>query len=75
MEQKIERPMCLEMRDAKEEIVKTVNAQIKGRGIPCFLMRGILEEVLTQIKEIERNEIAEAEKIYAAAIAKEEKAE
>ena len=73
-EKKVPRPLVLEMRDAKAEIVGSVNAAIQKRGLPCFILRGILEEVLASIKEIEKNEIAAAETQYAEALQKEENA-
>lgn len=68
----VERPLVLEMRDAKAEIVGSVNAAIQNRRIPCYLLRGILEEILTSVKEIERTEIAAAEQQYRAAIEEQE---
>lgn len=68
----IERPLVLEMRDAKAEIVGSVNAAIQNRRIPCYLLRGILEEILTSVKEIERTEIAAAEVQYKAAVEEQE---
>ena len=64
----VQRPLVLEMRDAKADIVNSVNAAIRQREIPCYLLRGILEEILTSVKEIERTEIAAAEAQYKAAI-------
>lgn len=63
-EKKVNRPICLEMRDAKAEIVQSVNGAMQKRGLPCFILRGILEEVLNSVKEIERNEITAAEENY-----------
>lgn len=68
----VERPLVLEMRDAKAEIVGSVNAAIQNRRIPCYLLRGILEEILTSVKEIERTEIAAAEAQYKAAVEEQE---
>ena len=64
----VPRPLVLEMRDAKAEIVNSVNAAIQKRGLPCYILRGILEEILTSVKEIEKNEIAAAEQQYAEAV-------
>jgi len=63
-EKKVNRPLCLEMRDAKAEIVQSVNSAMQKRGLPCFILRGILEEVLNSVKEIERNELSAAEESY-----------
>lgn len=65
---KIERPLCLEMRDAKAEIVAAVNNAIQKKRLPCFILRGILEEIMTSVKDVEKNEIAAAEAQYAAAL-------
>ena len=69
----VARPLCLEMRDAKAEIVGSVNNAIQKRGLPCYILRGILEEILTSVKDVEKNEIAAAEQLYAAALQEEEK--
>ena len=74
----IPRPLVLEMRDAKQEIVGAVNAAIKNRGLPCYIIREILESILSNVKDIERNEIAAADIQYQQALtdaAKAEKAE
>ncbi len=68
----VTRPLVLEMRDAKAEIVGSVNAAIQKRGIPCYILRGILEEILTSVKEVERSEVAAAEQQYKAAIEEQE---
>lgn len=68
----IERPLCLEMRDAKAEIVAAVNNAIQKRGLPCFILRGILEEVTASVRDVEKNEIAAAEAQYAAALREKE---
>ncbi len=70
---KVGRPLCLEMRDAKAELVNTVNAAMQKRGLPCFILRGILEEILASVKEVEKNEIAAAEKQYNEALQEEKK--
>lgn len=64
----IERPLCLQMRDAKTDLVAAVNSAIRKRNLPCYIVRGILEEILNSVKEVERNEIAAAEEQYNAAL-------
>ena len=68
----VPRPLVLEMRDAKEGLVKCVN-DIINRGIPCCILRPILEEILTSVKNVEKAEIAAAEKQYADALSESEK--
>ena len=69
----VARPLCLEMRDAKAESGGSGNNAIQKRGLPCYILRGILEEILTSVKDVEKNEIAAAEQQYAAALQEEEK--
>lgn len=56
----ITRPLILEINDAKAEIVQIVNSALQKRGLPCYMVADILENVLGQIREGARKELAAA---------------
>jgi hypothetical protein len=45
----IQRPLILEIDDAKTEIVQCLNG-ILNRGLPCYIVELILSDAYTQIK-------------------------
>ena len=59
-ENKIQKPLILEIEEAKLEIIQTINNAIQVRKLPCYLIDTILSEICTQIKEGARQEIAMA---------------
>lgn len=61
---KIERPLCLELNDAKREIFESITTIANKRNIPCFLLQSILFEALTQIKNGANNELEQANILY-----------
>ena len=46
---KIQRPLILEIEDAKTELVQCIN-DILNRGIPCYIVEMILSDLYAQIK-------------------------
>lgn len=64
------RPLILELRDAKQEMMDAVNGILQKHQIPCFFMRGILEDILVSVKNIESQELRTAEEQYSAAVVK-----
>ena len=59
------RPLILELEDAKANICQEVNAALR-KGLPCYLVKDILEGLLSQIREGAKAELeaarAESEK-------------
>ena len=43
------RPLILELEDAKANICQEVNAALR-KGLPCYLVKDILEGLLSQIR-------------------------
>lgn len=61
MEQKeIQKPFILEMEEAKLEIVQAINNAIQEHKMPCYIIDIMLSEVVAQIKEGAKNELAMA---------------
>ena len=54
MEQK---PLILEIEEAKMEIVEVVNKAIQVRKLPCYMVDLILQGIMAQVKDGVRNEL------------------
>ena len=67
------RPLILEIEDAKANICQEVNAALR-KGLPCYLVKDILEGLLSQIREGAKAEL-EAARAQEVARAESEKKE
>lgn len=65
----INRPLCLELNDAKREIFDSITAIATKRNIPYFLLQHILFEALTQVKNGANTELEQANILYQKQIA------
>ena len=59
-ENKIQKPLILEMDEAKSEIIQAINNVIETHNLPFYFLNMILSEVVTQIQEGAKNELAMA---------------
>lgn len=59
MEQK-QRPIILEMDDAKQELVQCVNNIMQVHRLPCYIIEPMFAELYAQIKAGARNELEQA---------------
>lgn len=59
-----QKPLCLTLRDSKQELVSAVNRVMGKHQLPAYLLRGQLEEILSTLREIEKQEIETAEAQY-----------
>lgn len=57
--EKAQRPLILEIEDAKVNIVGAVNSVLK-KGLPCYMVADILDSVLSQMRECARRELEAA---------------
>ena len=58
MEQnRIQKPLIIEMEDAKIEIAQVLNNAIQNRNLPLYIIDMILSEFIIQIKEGARKEL------------------
>jgi hypothetical protein len=57
MEQK---PIILEMDEAKRELIQCVNDILQRHGLNCYLIEPMFAELYTQIKASAQNELAQA---------------
>mgnify|MGYP003305117916 CR=1 FL=1 len=57
MEQK---PIILEIEEAKQELIQCVNDMMAKHRLPCYLMEPMFADVYGQIKASARNELEQA---------------
>ena len=62
MENKIQKPMIIEVAEAKNEIVQCINNAIQMHKLPCYIIDLILSEVSAQVKMGANNELTSAKK-------------
>ena len=68
VKQTTQKPLCLTLRDSKQELVNAVNDIMGKHHLPAYLLRGQLEEILHTLREIEKQEIETAEAQYSEAM-------
>ena len=59
-ENKIQKPLILEMDEAKLEIIQVINNAIQVHKLPCYMVDMILSDIGAQIKEGAKQELAMA---------------
>ena len=64
VKQPSQKPLCLTLRDSKQELVSAVNSIMGKHHLPAYLLRGQLDEILSTLREIEKQEIETAEAQY-----------
>ena len=57
----MDKPLIIEMNEAKMEIASAVNNALQGHKLPCYLIEPMLSELLAQIREGAKNELKMAE--------------
>lgn len=55
-----QRPIILELDDAKQELVQCVNNIMQTHKLSCYLLEPIFAELYSQIKATSQNELATA---------------
>lgn len=61
MEEKIERPLIIEIDEAKKEIVQTINNIIQTHKLPFYILDMMMSDIYGQIKEAAKNELIQAQ--------------
>ena len=54
------KPFILEMEETKMELIKVINNAIQERKMPCYIVDTLLAEIVAQVKEGAKNELAAA---------------
>ena len=57
MEQK---PIIIEMDEAKQELVQFMNELLRKHGLNCYLIEPIVAELYSQVRATAQNELAQA---------------
>lgn len=61
MEEKMEqRPLIVEIDEAKKEIIQVINNAINVHRLPCYFVDMILSDIAAQVQEGAKNELAMA---------------
>ena len=60
MESKNQKPLILEMDEAKQELVQCVNDILQKHGLNCYLIEPMFAELYAQVKATAQNEVAHA---------------
>lgn len=56
-ENKIQKPLILEIEEVKAELVQAVNNAIQVHKLPCYMVDLILQGIVAQVKEGTRQEL------------------
>lgn len=59
-EKEIQKPLILEIEEAKTEIIQVINNAIHIHQLPCYIVDMILSDIYTQIKTGAKNELTMA---------------
>jgi hypothetical protein len=54
------KPLILELEEAKNEIAQSVNIILQNHKIPCYLIEPTIADILAQVREVAKNELAMA---------------
>lgn len=54
------KPIILEIEEAKQELIQSVNDILKKHGLNCYLIEPTFAELYAQVKAGARNELAQA---------------
>lgn len=57
-EKEIQKPLILEIEEAKLELIQWVNDALQVRRLPCYFIDMIWSEIGSQIKEGVKNELS-----------------
>ena len=57
----MEKPLVIEMNEAKMEMMSVINNALQNHKLPCYLIEPMLSELLAQIREGAKNELKMAE--------------
>ena len=59
-ENRIQKPLILEMDEAKSEIIQVINNAIQVHKLPCYIVDMLLSEIVAQVKDVAKQEMATA---------------
>lgn len=56
-----QRPLILEVEDVKQSLIQTINEAVR-RGVPCFILEPIMNDLTTQVKMGAKEELLRVQK-------------
>lgn len=57
MEEKINKPLILEIDEVKKEFIQVINSAIQVRKLPCYIIDMVLTDLHAQIKDGAKSEL------------------
>ena len=57
------KPLCIELEEATQEIAQAVEKASKEHGLPCYLLVPIVEDLLARLHNGKQRELEEARKL------------
>lgn len=61
-ENKIQKPLILEMDEVKTDFIQVINNAIQVRKLPCYLLSLIIENIYKEVQSGAQNELVIARK-------------
>ena len=58
------KPLCLELEEAANELNQSIEQISARHGLPCYLLEYLVSDVLTRLQNGKRTEIANARHSY-----------
>ena len=52
------KPLILELEEAKNELAQSINVILQKHKIPCYLIEPTMADLLAQVREVAKNELA-----------------
>ena len=59
-EKEIQKPIILEIDEAKTEIIQAINSAMQVHKLPCYIVDMVLSDIYAQIKEGAKSELTMA---------------
>lgn len=66
------KPLCLELEEASNELNKTIEDISNRHGLPCYLLVSIVSDLLARLENGKRRELEEAKISYENSLKEEE---
>lgn len=57
MEEKMNKPLILEIDETKREFIQVINNAIQVRNLPCYIISMVLDDLHAQIKDGAKSEL------------------
>lgn len=58
----MKKELCLELREAEQELASAINSVMQNHGLPCYLLEPIVDKLHRAVIAGKEQELAEAER-------------